>query len=281
MLFSQINPFVRYARYLKLDRSSRYDEVIAPDARLFYAIGGYGKIKVGHMTYEMAPHALLLIHSGIPYHIETPLDFADYIAINFDHTRTAAHLNIPIKPESKVNFKESMRTDPRQFEDATPLSGVLYLREIDSIHKNLVRLLGEYTRQLLYHSEKCGHLLAECIADCLRCQQIGQAPNATESSHAVISYVQKHYAEEITNQIVAKAFGYHPNYISALIKRMTGMPLHRYVLHLRLMRAAGLLENTGMSVGEVALAAGFCDIAYFSAYFKKHFGTPPSKYRMG
>ena len=281
MLFSQINPFIRYARYLKLSRSSHYDEVIAPDARLFYAVGGYGKIKVGHITYEMPPHALLIFHSGIPYHIEAPADFAEYIAINFDHTRAAAHLNIPIKPEPPTKFKESMRTDPCRFEDSEPLSEVLYVREITVIQKTLVRLLGEYTQQLLYYSEKCGYLLAECIAECLRCLQIGQVPGATESSHAVISYVQEHYAQALSNQSVAKTFGYHPKYISALIKRMTGMPLHRYVLHLRLMYAARMLENTGMSMGEVASAAGFCDVAYFSAYFKKHFGTPPSKYRMG
>ena len=35
MLFSDVNPFIRYARYLKLDPNSSFDEVIAPDARLF------------------------------------------------------------------------------------------------------------------------------------------------------------------------------------------------------------------------------------------------------
>ena len=229
----------------------------------------------------MPPHALLLINSGIPYHIEAPADFADYIAINFDYTRAAEHLSTPIKPEVKKNFKENMRIAPCHFENDPLLSEVLYLREINGIQKKLVRLLDEYARRLLYHSEKCGHLLAECIADSLRYLQIGQAPGANENSHAIISYIQEHYTKEISNQSVAKTFGYHPNYISMLIKRMTGMPLHRYVLHLRLMYAARMLENTGMSVGEVASAAGFCDVAYFSAYFKKHFGTPPSKYRMG
>ena len=280
MLFSDINPFVRYARYLNLGNDSEYGEVIAPDARLFYALRGYGKIKVSNTKYDMAPHSLLLIHAGIPYHIEAPTESAEYIAINFDYTREAAHLSIPVKPEPTDAFKESMLIAPCDFEGAEDLSRVLYLKEISMIRKRLMSIVNEYTQQLLYHNEKCGHLLAACIAECLRVSQIGHGAAEDAHSDRIISYIQQHYAEELTNQSIGKVFGYHPNYISFLVKRMTGMPLHRYVTHLRLMHAAGLLENTGMSVSEVALASGFCDIAYFSAYFKKHFGTPPSKYRM-
>jgi two-component system response regulator YesN len=62
---------------------------------------------------------------------------------------------------------------------------------------------------------------------------------------------------------------------------MTGMPLHRYVLHLRLMHAVNLIENTDLAVSEIADASGFYDVAYFSSYFKKHFGITPTKYKMG
>ena len=280
MQLSDINPFVRYARHLKLTQGSDYAEVIAPDARLFYALDGLGKIKVNGVSYEMSAHSLLLIHAGIPYQIKSPDESANYIAINFDYTRMASHLSVPIKPEPTEFFKEDMCVDPCDFED-TALSQVLYVRGLDVVQKRLTRIVREYTQQLLYHSEKCGHLLAECIADCLRLSQIGHQASESEQADRIIAYIQEHYTEPLTNQAVGKIFGYHPNYISFLIKRMTGMPLHRYLIQLRLMHAAGLLENTGLSVGEVALACGFCDITYFSAYFKKHFGIAPSKYRMG
>ena len=41
MLFSEINPYVRYARYLNLDKNSLFDEWVALDARLFYIINGF------------------------------------------------------------------------------------------------------------------------------------------------------------------------------------------------------------------------------------------------
>lgn len=281
MLFSDISPFVRYARHLKLSNESKYNEVIAPDARLFYTLQGYGKIKVDHTEYDMAPHSLLLIQAGIPYHIKAPAESAEYIAINFDYTRKAAHRSLPIKPEPTHTFRPDMLIDPCALEEAEALSQVLYLKEAGTIHQKLMSIVDEYTHQLLYHSEKCGHLLAVCIAECLRLSQIGHGSADGTHSDRIISYIRLHYAEELTNLSIGKTFGYHPNYISSLVKRMTGMPLHRYITHLRLMHAAGLLENTGLSVSEVALASGFCDVAYFSAYFKKHFGTPPSQYRMG
>ena len=41
------------------------------------------------------------------------------------------------------------------------------------------------------------------------------------------------------------------------------------------------LGNTGLTVSEIADASGFYDVAYFSSYFKKHFGITPTKYKMG
>jgi len=67
MLFSEINPFVRYARCHELNKNSEFSEVIGLDARLFYTLDGYGKIKVDNTEYEMRAHSLLLINSGISF----------------------------------------------------------------------------------------------------------------------------------------------------------------------------------------------------------------------
>ena len=280
MLFSEINPFVRYARYIETNKSSDYWAVIGLDARLFYTLDGYGKIKVENTEYEMRAYSLLLINSGIEYYIEPPEDSVNYIALNFDYTRKAMHRTIPIKPEPPPKFHPGLLIDPCDFEDARSLSRVLYIKELDGIQKKLAMIVNEYSQNLLYCELKCGHLLAECIADILRAYQIGYSHTESENSNQIISYIQKHYTENISNITLGKVFGYHPNYVNFLVKRMTGMSLHQYMIHLRLMNAVRLLENTEMSVGEIAIASGFCDTAYFSGYFKKHFGVSPSKYSM-
>ena len=89
MLFSQINPYIRYARILSLNKNSHYDNVIPVDARLFYTFSGYGKINVKNKEYEMSASSLIIINSGTPYKIITPENYVNYIAINFDYTQNA------------------------------------------------------------------------------------------------------------------------------------------------------------------------------------------------
>ena len=44
MRVSEISPFIRYARYIHIDKNSSYNEWVGLDARLFYATRGSGKI---------------------------------------------------------------------------------------------------------------------------------------------------------------------------------------------------------------------------------------------
>ena len=279
MLFSELNPYIRYARYINLSEDACFDEVVPLDARLFYTLGGYSKIKVKNTEYEMMPYSLLVINSGIPYRIMTPENSVDYIAINFDYTQKAASCNVPINPVKEIMYKKEMLLDFNRIDDVTELSEVLYLKEIDTIQKKLSEIVQEYTQKLLYHEQKNGHILAECIVDSVRTMKIENVAVKKGTSNQIVSYIHNHYTENITNQSIGNLFGYHPNYVSSLIKRITGMPIHQYIIHVRLMNAVKYLENTTLSVSEIATACGFCDTAYFSGYFNKHFGITPSKYR--
>ncbi len=279
MLFFEINPFVRYARYLTVHGDASYQEVVPLDARLFYAVDGYGKIVADGVEYEMNPSALLLIGSGVPYHILSPKQTVRYVAVNFDYTQESRHYALPVNPELTSTFCQEMLLNPVCIDDEPNLCGVVYVPQIDAIQTKLNKIVQEYTQKLLYHAEKSGHMLAEIIADALRTAEIGATASEQELASRILSYVHQHYAEDVTNGSIGAAFGYHPNYVSFLTKRVTGMPVHQYVIHVRLVAAASLLENTALSVGEVATACGFYDQAYFCKYFKKNFGVSPSKYR--
>ena len=279
MLLSQIHPYIRYARYLNLDEKTSFGEVIAPDARFFHTVSGCGKIKVAGEEYEMTPTATLVVRAGMPYRIETPDAAVKYIVFNFDFTQNARAHSLPIIPKPASEFKREMILDPQDFEDADVLSGVLYVRRMDAIQKYLLEILSEQTEKLLYYEEKSGYILARCIAECLRQKQIGMSNKERDTFARILSYVHEHFHEDLSNLFIAKKFSYHPNYVSLAIKRMTGVSLHQYVIHLRLLRSAELLENTGLPLFEIASKCGFCDQAYFSQCFKKHFSVSPSAYR--
>jgi signal transduction histidine kinase/DNA-binding response OmpR family regulator len=68
---------------------------------------------------------------------------------------------------------------------------------------------------------------------------------------------------------------------SVLYKKMislTGESPSEFIRSVRLNRAAELIEKNFGNLSEIALEVGFCNPAYFSECFKKHFGIPPSQY---
>ena len=172
-----------------------------------------------------------------------------------------------------------MLIDYNTFSDAEALSNFLYIEKIGNIQKKLDSIIRECTQKLLFYESKSGHLLADCITASIRIKEIGDTSQRDEFINQIISYIHNNYNENITNQSIGKTFNYHPNYVSSLIKRITGMPLHKYIIHVRLMNSINLLENSVLPVSEIATTCGFCDTAYFSGYFKKYFGTSPSNYR--
>jgi AraC-like DNA-binding protein len=280
MLFSEISPYVRFARHLDLNEKAGFDEVIPLDARLFYTLEGEGRITVKNKEYTLPKSSLLIINSGTPYMIMPPESFVSYIVLNFDYTDAAAKaFSLPVFPIPREEFETDMLVDFRSFEDEPCLFDVLYVREIPELRKRLLTLVGEFSQKLLYYQSKCSHILAECISDALRLVKIGSAETGKDTINRIITYVHDHYSENITNADLAAIFGYHKNYVSALIKRLTGMPIHRYLLYVRLTNAARLLETTEVSCEEISVATGFYDAAYFSRAFKSHFGVSPSKYR--
>ena len=279
MLFSQINPYIRYARLLNVNINSGFDKVIALDARLFYTLDGHGKISVKNKEYEMLPSSLIIINSGTPYKIINSEDAARYIAINFDYTQNANFYNTPIAPVAPDAFKKEMLLDLCTFDDAKELSDVLYIRQIPLLCKNLNTIINEHMQKLLYFENRSGHILAQCLSDSMRFLQIGSADIQKENANRILAYIHENFCESLSNHSIGKFFGYHPNYISSLVRRLTGMPIHQYIIHVRLTNAANLLENTTLSCDEIAQMCGFCDLAHFSRCFKKHFSLSPNEYR--
>ena len=63
------------------------------------------------------------------------------------------------------------------------------------------------------------------------------------------------------------------------VKQATGKTLMERLQHLRLEKAAELLENTEYPLDEIRRQVGIPDAAYFSRVFKERFGETPTGYR--
>lgn len=279
MLFSDIVPFIRFAHVLNLTCKSIYTEVVPLDARIFFVNDGFGKIIANGKVYKLKRDSVLVINSGIPYKLCTPEESISYTAINFDYDKRAVKKDIPVAPVEVNNFSPDLLLNPIQFQDTKNLSSVLFVENLPTIRKKLSTIVNEYALQFAYFQEKLSALLMECLIECVRAERLIIQASENQKISAVIRYIHENYNQSLTNASIGRTFNYHPNYINQLIKSVTGMSLHKYLIHVRLVNALSLLQNTEFSVNEVALACGFCDSAYFSGYFKKRFKKCPSKFR--
>ncbi len=62
------------------------------------------------------------------------------------------------------------------------------------------------------------------------------------------------------------------------IKLLTDLSTSEYIRSIRLKKASGLFQSTGLTVSEVMYRVGFSNASYFTRCFKKEFGCTPMEY---
>lgn len=279
MFFSEIKPFVRYIHYLSLNPSAAYNCKIPCDARLFYLCEGTGEISVGSQCFTLKKGDILLLNSGIAYQIHAPKTSAVYLAVNFDYTFSHTSLNTPIPPVSPEAFQDSCLIERVTFDDLPLFNEYCVIRDLHKVHTLLHKIREEYQQKLLYHEMNESQLFTQVLLEAARALKSPALQSKKDIAPRILDYIHEQYPDSLTNQKIAEAFGFHPNYVNALIKTCTGMSLHAYLLQVRLDHSADLLENSTLSIGEIAETCGFYDIFHFSRCFKQKMGISPSQYR--
>lgn len=137
-------------------------------------------------------------------------------------------------------------------------------------------LLRAYCTELLIETLRCG-----------RRESAAGDPAAGRSKswlhiENALEYINAHYAEEdLSNERISAAIGVSPNYLTKRFRVCFDMPLHRYLVRLRVEKARQLLEMGCCNITEAAAATGFSSIHVFSKTFKSVLGMTPSAYLDG
>ncbi len=95
----------------------------------------------------------------------------------------------------------------------------------------------------------------------------------------VLRHVEERASEPLDLQGMAAIAGLSRYHFLRSFRRLVGMTPYRYLLRVRMTRAARRLATTPDPIITIALEAGFGDVSTFNARFRTTFGTTPSKYR--
>lgn len=148
---------------------------------------------------------------------------------------------------------------------------------LEIVEPLIEHLLAENTKKLIDYEVTSSALMCEILVEALRHSMVS-AMQKDDIIEEVISYIHNNFSTAMTNASIAEKFGFHPNYLSSLVKNSTGLSLKQYIIQTKIMNAVEMLETGAFSIGEIAKKCGFYDIYHFSKYFKSIMKVAPSKF---
>jgi AraC family transcriptional regulator of adaptative response / methylphosphotriester-DNA alkyltransferase methyltransferase len=123
----------------------------------------------------------------------------------------------------------------------------------------------------------------EAIADgfrpCKRCKPGGFRLPDEEWAIQIEEYIDEHYCEPLTLEILADMCHGSPYHLQRTFKRITGLTPVEYIQKVRILKAIYALTTTDNSVAEIGLSVGLPNPSYFITLFKMKTGQTPKQYR--
>ncbi|MCF0248341.1 MAG: response regulator transcription factor [Synergistes sp.] len=95
----------------------------------------------------------------------------------------------------------------------------------------------------------------------------------------VLNYIEHNIKDGITLDSAAEYVNMSPSYFSKIFKKTMGVNFIVYVTDRRIEMAKEMLQNTDMSVINIAAELSYNETNYFSKVFKKKVGVSPTEYR--
>lgn len=280
ILFNNIKPYVRFVRRYLVSTTSNTQPSLAYDARMFYTSAGEGVIKANGVKYQMKTGSVIIINSGVEYHLLVSEEPVNYIAINFDFTFANCNNKIPIVPATSDDYDSTKLLENINFFDADSFNRVTYIEYIPAIEKKLISMEKEFARKLNFYDLILSSAMTDVLVKCFRHTTMCHSfTDGNEVVNKIVTYIVENYNKNLTNKDIAKVFNYHPNYVSCLIKKYTRLSMHQYIKNIRVTKAADMLLIENKSIMQVANECGFFDSSHFIRSFKDVFGLTPQQYR--
>jgi AraC-like DNA-binding protein len=152
--------------------------------------------------------------------------------------------------------------------------------EYYSSNKDAFRIIAPHTRLLLEHTRRCfeKHAAGTNVTENNRTADIvlvSRVKVLLETAFGSDETFSKPHAAAS----YAEALHLHPNYLNAVVNRITGKSLKALIQEQVLSQAKTLLATTELSNKEIAYKLHFEEPTHFNALFKKGTGLTPVQYR--
>ena len=270
MDFTRLNPVIHGAALY--ERPTKNGECIAYDARIIYMISGdiavtVGGEKLGHLS----PGHLLYIPAGVPYRLKG--QYLRAAVISFDPVNGLGDGEV----SAPVASEDFDATRVHSCEGLAPFDRHIHVEDMESERDNFIELCNIFTSAEGLYLAEISAAVKQILVKIA--ETVDEHALPTRMVSALDAYIRENVGDEISNTEIGAIFGYHPFYVSKMLKDKKGITLRQYIIQYRLKLARRMLETTEKSVNEIAEETGFTDASYFTKTFKAAYGETPKAYR--
>ncbi|WP_377864746.1 bifunctional transcriptional activator/DNA repair enzyme AdaA [Bacillus sp. R86525] len=119
----------------------------------------------------------------------------------------------------------------------------------------------------------------ENFRPCKRCKPNGVTLPNEEWIDQIKEYIQNHYCDALTLDILAEMCHGSPYHLQRTFKKIVGISPIEYIQQCRITKATEYLSHTNQSIMEISIAVGIENPEYFATLLKKKIGFTPTEYR--
>jgi AraC family transcriptional regulator, arabinose operon regulatory protein len=228
-----------------------------------FCVRGIGWAELGDRSFQVNTGDLLVLPAGVPhaYGADKQRPWTIYwFHSTGTHWPNFVH-ELGVTPENPI---------VRIGEDVAATA--LFEEIIENLERNHTPL------NILESSLVLGHLLGRLVRR--RHQHWEGHLDTTRKVALSIAFVEEHLDRAPTVKALAGIANLSPSHFMTLFKRQTGYPPHEYIKWLRMHWGRELLNNSNLSIKEIAAVTGFKDSSHFSRTFKAVYKVSPKAYRI-
>lgn len=239
--------------YLFADSSWKFYGVNSPFNRLYIITSGKGYIENEHQHIDLVPGNLYLIPAHTTY---------NYIC---DNQMEKFYIHFHMNLFAGQNIFDSLKCCAFKPWDNNLINDFLHRIDSQDI-KDLIICKSILIKILLDFLEPCSENIKRQF-------EIGT------KYKKIFEYIENHCNNELSINDISIYTNISISNLSKCFKRDMGFSLKKYIDMKLIEKSKELLLFSDMNVKEIAHYLKFNDEFYFSRFFKKHVGIPPSEYK--
>lgn len=266
-----------------------YITLLNPQTISYHLCGKFQSLNENwiHLTRELTDFELFLVTSGTLYIADDKNSYEIHAGEYLIMTPT---INQHGFQNSNCSFYwMHFSCDSYQITKEEPSDGSFYvlpqqgsLFAMDRVILLLTQLMDAEQR---YHFALVNNPISAAVLGELTCQSDWyrhhkKTQEFSQLYQSICDYIQCHIHENLTVQMIAEYFGYHPKYLSAQFHKQNNITIKQYLLQSKMDCAKALLVDSTQTIADIAYGLNFSDPHNFSKAFKKIVGISPKEYRL-